>query len=45
MTGTGARRARWNLLLLEQVIATAYVHALGEAAKQLGATQQYFRCG
>lgn len=34
---------QWNLLLLEQVIARAYVLALEEAARQLGATPQYFR--
>ncbi len=43
MTGSGARRAQWNALLLERVLAPAYAAALQQAAEQLGAGPAYDR--
>ncbi|KXZ55127.1 hypothetical protein GPECTOR_3g279 [Gonium pectorale] len=43
MAGSGARRAQWNMLLLERVLAPAYAAALAEAAKVLGHGPAYDR--
>lgn len=43
MTGSGARRAQWNLLLLQHVVAPAYAAALKAAAAALGPGAAYDR--
>ncbi|EFJ44918.1 hypothetical protein VOLCADRAFT_118510 [Volvox carteri f. nagariensis] len=43
MTGSGARRAQWNIQLLLRVIAPAYVAALTAAAAVLGHGEAYDR--
>eukprot|EP00198_Chlamydomonas_reinhardtii_P000860 XP_001690195.1 predicted protein [Chlamydomonas reinhardtii] len=43
MAGSGARRAQWNSLLLERVVAPAYAAALQQAAEQLGPGPAYDR--
>ena len=41
MAGSGAKRAHWNLLLLERVLAPAYAATLQEAARLLGPGPAY----
>ncbi len=43
MTGSGARRAQWNALLLQHVVAPAYAAALKAAAAALGPGAAYDR--
>lgn len=41
MAGSGAKRAHWNMLLLERVVAPAYATTLREAARLLGPGAAY----
>jgi hypothetical protein len=44
MAGVGAARAEWNVALLKEVMAPAYLELLKMAAQHLGPGEQYDRC-
>jgi hypothetical protein len=45
MAGAGARRAAWNLALMQDGLAPAYARLLVEMSGELGPTEALFRWG
>jgi hypothetical protein len=43
MAGAGARRAAWNLALMQDGLAPAYARLLVEMSAELGPTEALFR--
>lgn len=43
MAGSGQQRAQWNVALLQDALAPAYLQLLTQMATEMGPTSHFFR--